>query len=212
VRGGKIVPSKSGKALRDVAPRFERMRAHTNLHFEAFRVHIQVLDLTTEVRYSEHATGAEFTGQILRTPQIRVTGAAFGMFPTGMLDWFIPGDMEGLARRLLDVATHGNEGRGIEWRYRFERPAGGLATLDGSAGAEVLDSALIRFSMAIAAERVVPDDDQLEDIRKLAAAYRDAFDADVERFGKFGKFIPATAAAVSAPAAEPSIQLGTGAP
>jgi hypothetical protein len=199
VRGGKIVPSKDGKPLPDQAPRYEHMRAHTNLHFQAFRVHIQVLDLVTELHYDEHATGAELSGQILRTPRIRVTGAAFGVLPTGMLDWFIPGDMEGLARRLLDAATRGNDGRGIEWRYRFERPAGGLATLDGSVGMEVLDSALIRFSMAIAAERVVPDDDQLEDIRRLAADYRDAFDSDVQRFAKFGRLAPLPAPAVAAP-------------
>lgn len=189
VRGGKIVPSKDGKPLVDQAPRYEHMRAHANLHFQAFRIHIQVLDLVTDLHYGEHVTGAELSGQILRNPKIRVTGAAFGVLPTGMLDMFIPGDMEGLARRLFDAATRGNDGRGIEWRYRFERPAGGLATLDGSLGMEVLDSALIRFGMAIAAERVVPDDEQLEDIRHLAADYRDAFDRDVVRFAQFGKVV-----------------------
>jgi hypothetical protein len=40
--------------------------------------------------------------------------------------------------------------------------------------------------MAIAAERVVPDEKQLDDIKRLGVAYRDAFAADVERFGKHG--------------------------
>jgi hypothetical protein len=149
-------------------------------------VHFFVKNLVTEIQYRERATGAELSGQVVQMPQIEVKGAAFGFVPTGMLDFFIPDDMQGLAERFFEAAVHGNEGQGIAWRYRFERPQGGLATLDGGVGIEVLDSALIRFAMGIAAKKVVPDDAQLEDIRRLAADYRDAFDLDVERFGKFG--------------------------
>ena len=187
VKGGRIVPSKDGKPLVDESARFERMRAHINLHFQAFRVHIFVNDLRVEFTFDEHATGAALSARIQRTPKVRVSGAAFGFLPTGMLDWFIPGDMEGLARKLFDVATKGNGGQGVAFDYRFERPAGKLATLDTSIAGEVLDSALIRFAMAIAAERVVPNERQLEDIKRLAVAYRDAFDADVVRFAKHGK-------------------------
>jgi hypothetical protein len=187
VRDGKLVPSKQGKPLLDQSARFEKMRAHVNLHFQAFRVHIYVDDLRIEFDYDEHSTGARLTAHVRQTPKIRVSGAAFGMFPTGMLDWFIPGDIEGLARKLLDVATRGNDGQGIAASYRFERPQSGLATFDSSLGFEVLDSALIRFAMGIAAERVVPDEDQTEDIKKLGVAYRDAFDADLVRFSKHGR-------------------------
>ena len=187
VKEGKLVPSQKGKPLVGTEARFEKMRAHVNLHFQVFRVHIFVDDMRVEFTFDEHASGAALSARIKQTPNIRVDGAAFGLLPTGMLDWFIPGDIEGLARKLMDVATKGNEGHGIAFDYRFERPAGSLATFDSSIGGEVLDSALIRFGMAIAAERVVPDEKQLEDIKRLGVAYRDAFDADVVRFGKHGK-------------------------
>ncbi|MFT3923793.1 MAG: hypothetical protein QM778_14770 [Myxococcales bacterium] len=199
VKGGRIVPSHQGTPLLDQTARFEKMRAHINLHFQVFRVHIYVDDMRVEFNFDEHATGAALSARIKQTPKIRVSGAAFGLFPTGMLDWFIPGDIEGLARKLMDVATKGNEGQGIAFDYRFERSPNGLATLDSSIGGEVLDSALIRFAMAIAAERVVPDEKQLDDIKRLGVAYRDAFDADVVRFGKHGK-LPT----YPAPTAEPA--------
>ena len=120
-------------------------------------------------------------------PKVEVSGAAFGLFPAGMLDWFIPGDMEGLTRSFFKAAVEGNEGRGIDWRVRFDRANDALATVDGRVGIEVLDSTLIRLGMALAADKVVPDDDQLSDIRRLAASYRAAFDSDVARFAKYGK-------------------------
>jgi hypothetical protein len=59
--------------------------------------------------------------------------------------------------------------------------------VDLQAGVEVLDTALIRFGMAIAADRVIPDEEQSADIRKLWVAYRDAFGRDLERFARYGK-------------------------
>lgn len=198
-RNGEIVPSKQGKPQPDRKPRFDTMRSYANLHFQAYRVHFYVQNLVTEIRYREKATGAELSAHIRDEPKFTVKGAAFGIFPTGMLDLFIPGDMEGLGRRFFEAAVHGNEGRGIEARYRFERPQGGLATLDGQLGIEVLDSALIRFAMAIAAKRVVPDEKQLDDMRRLAGDYRSAFDADVVRFGKFGRVAAPPSEATSSP-------------
>ncbi len=196
VRNGKVIPSKKGAPILDRPARFEKMRAHVDLHFQAYNVHIYVNDLRIEMSYDEHPTGAAFSAQIVQSPRVFVRGAAFGIVPTGMLDWFIPGDMEGLARKLFDIATQGNDGQGIAARYRFERPEGGLSTLDGSLGIEVLDSALIRFAMAIAAERVVPDKKQTDDIKRLGVAYRDAVDADIVRFGKHGRLpsVPLTQA------------------
>ena len=185
VKDGLIVPSKAHKPLIGTAPRFERMRAHANFHFQAFRLHFRIHDFTTELSYRETSRGFVLAGRNLRVPKVEVSGAAFGIFPAGMLDWFIPGDMESLARSFFKVAVEGNEGRGMEWRVRFDRAEDGLSTVDARIGIEVLDSALIRAGMALAADKMVPDDDQLEDIRRLAGAYRKAFDKDVARFSQY---------------------------
>ncbi|MDB4989605.1 MAG: hypothetical protein JWN04_4783, partial [Myxococcaceae bacterium] len=191
VRGGQLVPSRSGKPLLAQAPHYEHMRAHVDLHMQQFGLHMYLDDLTLELSTEQHESGASLAVQIKQTPRFRARGAAFGVFPAGMLDWFIPGDIEGLARKMMDVTMMGNDGRGVTLNARIERPQGALATIDGSVGLEILDTALIRFGMKIAADRVMPDDAQTRDIARLTLAYRDAFSADVERFAKYGKLASA---------------------
>lgn len=186
VQNGELVPGLQGKPLAGVAPRYGQMRLHANLHFQFFGLHMFVDDLTVALQNRAQAGGDALTLQLTRTPRFRATGAAFGVFPSGMLDWFIPGDIEGLARRMMEVTMRGNDGRGVLMNVRFVRADDGLATLDGSAGLELLDTALIRFGMKIAADRVMPDEQEQRDIARLLLAYRAAFTADLERFAKYG--------------------------
>jgi hypothetical protein len=86
---------------------------------------------------------------------------------------------------MFDVASKGNEGQGIVLDYRFAT-RDGAATFDLSAGVEVLDTVLIRLGMSIAADRVIPDEEQSADLRKLWIAYRDALSKDLERFARYG--------------------------
>lgn len=187
VKDGKLVPSRNGQPQLDSAPRLEQMRAHVDLHFQAVGIHMYVDDLKVELGLFERGDGAILRANVRRTPKVRVRGAAFGIVPAGMLDWFIPGDIPGLARRMLDVATLGNDGQGIAVSARFVSAVDGRSTVESSGGFEILDTALIRFGMKIAADRVMPDEEANEDIRRLRVAYRDAFFADVERFGKYGR-------------------------
>ena len=186
VQDGRIVPSKRGKPLPQRSANYSRMTARLDLHFVMHGIHLFVDNLRVNLRYRERPGGASLHAQAVTTPRIRVKGTAFGMLPAGMLDWFIPGDVEGLATRLFEAAVKGNEGRGVALFARFHRPEGGLATVNGTAGREVLDNALVRFGMAIVSNRVIPDDGQQADLERLAVAYRDAFDADLSRFARFG--------------------------
>jgi hypothetical protein len=183
LRHGALVPSRVGKPLLTTAPDYRRMTAHVHVHAHAVGIHMYVDDLRIEMAYVP--TGVLET-RVRHTPGFRVEGRALGLIPAGMLDWFIPGDIPGLARRMFDVASKGNEGQGVVLDYRFGA-RDRLATVEARIGVEVLDTALIRFGMKIAADRVIPDEEQSADIRKLWVAYRDAFGRDLERFARFGK-------------------------
>ncbi|MEY4514813.1 MAG: hypothetical protein RLZZ450_6935, partial [Pseudomonadota bacterium] len=187
VKDGKLVQSRNDQPVLDSALRLDQMRAHVDLHFQAVGIHMYVDDLKVELGFFERGDGAILRANVRRTPNVRVRGAAFGIVPAGMLDWFIPGDIPGLARRMLDVATLGNEGQGIALSARFVSAVDGRSLVESSGGFEILDTALIRFGMKIAADRVMPDEAASDDIRRLRVTYRDAFAADVERFGKYGR-------------------------
>ena len=99
---------------------------------------------------------------------------------------FIPGDSESLARHLFEVAAKGNGGKGAVFdAYFTEGPKG--ATVDLSYDVEVFDSALVRFCMAAISDASIPNDDQEKDMIKFSVDYRNAIDADVARFARFGK-------------------------
>jgi hypothetical protein len=187
VHDGRLVPSRDGKPLVGVLPQYGRMTARTNMHLALHRVHLYLDDYRTDLTFRDDGAVAELSLSARSVPKVRVAGAAFGVLPTAMLDWFIPGDIESLTKRLFETASKGNGGRGSVATARLATSADGRTTVDGELGFEVLDSALIRFAMAIVADKVVPDADQEEDMRRLAVAYRDAFDADLARFARFGR-------------------------
>lgn len=191
LRDGQLVPTRAGRPLLATAPDYQRMEAHIDAHAHAVGIHMYVDDLRIEMRYAGEAV---LESRVRHTPGFRVEGRALGLIPASMLDWFIPGDIPGLARRMFDVASKGNGGRGVVIDSRFGA-RDGLATVDLEAGVEVLDTALIRFGMKIAADRVIPDEDQSSDIRKLWVAYREAFARDLERFARYGKLADAGGAA-----------------
>jgi hypothetical protein len=190
LKEGKVVAVRKGAPSHEAegalsAARFERMRVTSDLHFVLHRLHVAIENLQIELQYREHADGFELQAKAVGKPRVRVTGAAFGLLPTRVLDWFIPGDSEGLARRMLEVAMAGNHGRGMRLGLRFrETPAG--TTLDWDFETELLDSALVRFCMKVISDSAIPSPAQEADIRRLAIDYRNAFDADLERFAKFG--------------------------
>jgi hypothetical protein len=183
LRDGGVVPSRAGKPLLAVAPDIRRMEAHIDVHTHAVGLHMYIDDLRVELAYAPTGT---LTTRIRHTPGFRVEGRALGLIPASMLDWFIPGDIPSLARRMFDSASKGNDGQGVVFDYRFGSRSE-LATLEAQAGVEVLDTALIRLGLSIAADRVIPDEDQSADIHKLLVAYRDAFARDLERYARYGK-------------------------
>lgn len=194
LRNGKLAATRSGAAAGAdggsvTEARFDRMRLTSDLHFVLHRLQIAIEKLQLDVHYRELADGFELRAQAVGKPRVRVAGAAFGVLPARVLDWFIPGDTEGLARRMLDVAISGNHGRGMRLGVRFkESPAG--ATIDWDFETELLDSPLVRFCMKVISDAAIPSAAQERDIRRLAIDYRNAFDADLERFAKFGAHVP----------------------
>ncbi len=183
LRDGRLLARTRGGAL--VPARFERMRLTLDLRFVLHRIRLNIEDLEIDLSYREEARGASLRVLSTRVPKVQVSGAAFGLLPTRVLDWFIPGDVEALARHMIEVAARAGGGRGSILDVTFaEREQG--AQLELSYESELLDTRLVRFCMAVIAEAAIPSEEEERDMTRLAVDYRDAFDADLERFAKFG--------------------------
>jgi hypothetical protein len=182
VKDGRLVV-KSGTGFQPA--QMERMKLTQNLYFVLHRIKLNIENLQVDVSYRTTPTGMRLYATTTRTPKITVGGAAFGLLPTKVLDWFIPGDTESLARRLFEVAAKGNGGKGAVFDATFTESEKG-ATVDIKYDVEVLDSSLIRFCVAVIADASIPSDEVEEDMIKFSVDYRNAFDTDVKRFSKFG--------------------------
>jgi hypothetical protein len=172
--------------------RFERMRLTLDLSFVLHRIRLNIEQLEIDLSYRAGREGATVRATSTRVPKVSVSGAAFGLLPTRVLDWFIPGDVETLARHMFEVAARAGGGRGSMLEAQFRESREG-ATLELDYQTELLDTTLIRFCMAAIADAAIPSDEEERDITRLAVDYRDAFDADLARFAKFGvgTFAPA---------------------
>jgi hypothetical protein len=181
--GRLVVKSKDGGFQR---ADLSRMKLTQNLYFVLHKIKLDIENLQVDVTYTPTANGMRLYATTTRVPKVSVSGAAFGLLPTKVLDWFIPGDSESLARHLFEVAAKGNGGKGAVFDAKFvEGPNG--ATVDINYDVEVFDSSLVRFCMAAISDASIPDDKQEEDMIKFSVDYRNALDADVVRFSRFGK-------------------------
>lgn len=193
LRDGRLL-ARAGKQGALEPARFERMRLTLDLSFVLHHIRLNIEQLEIDIGYRADEHGATVRAATTRVPKVSVSGAAFGLLPTRVLDWFIPGDVETLARHMFEVAARSRGGRGAALEARFREGAQG-ATLELDYETELLDTALIRFCMAVIADAAIPSDAQERDITRLAVDYRDAFDADLARFAQFGaaSFVPASA-------------------
>jgi hypothetical protein len=183
VKDGRLVVKQKDGSFQPA--QMERMKLTQNLYFNLHRIKLHIENLQVDVSYRPHQNGMRLYATTTRVPKITVGGAAFGLLPTKVLDWFIPGDTESLARRLFEVAAKGNGGKGAVFDATFSEGSQG-ATVDIKYDVEVLDSSLIRFCVAIIADASIPDDDTEEDMIKFSVDYRNAFDKDVNRFAQYG--------------------------
>jgi hypothetical protein len=155
---------------------------------EMLGVIIKLDQLRADVRYEARETYASVDASVTQVPGIRVEGRALGFLPTGLLDAFIPGNMEGLTREFFEVATRGNNKKGIAIHSEIgSEVAGEKGAISTSLDVEALDNFLVKMGVGIVNDRVLPDDDAIHEQKALAAELHDAFVRDLTRFtGRVG--------------------------
>jgi hypothetical protein len=158
------------------------VRASAN--FRVLGVGSQLRKARADFEHERTERGMELRASMKQVPAITVSGAALGILPTGVIDMFIPGDIQGLIEKSLATACHGNGGKGITLNARYDQRPGGNATLDGVLAFEAIDNFLVKLGFGYLSDHMLPDDGVRENISQLMRDLQGAFSADLERYAR----------------------------
>jgi hypothetical protein len=158
------------------------VRASAN--FRVLGVGSQMRGARVDFEHERSERGLELRAKMTQIPVITVSGAALGILPTGVIDMFIPGDIQGLIEKSLATACNGNGGRGITVEARYDGRPEGNATLDGAIVFEAIDNFLVKLGFGYFSDHMLPGADVREDISQLLRDLQSGFSADLERYAR----------------------------
>jgi hypothetical protein len=111
-------------------------------------------------------------------PRVSITGQAYGVVPTWLIDVFIPGNIDELARKFLSTMTRGNEGRGMELRTFIHHGETGDTVWSLKQRSELLNNALIRIGFRLMNHKLIPNEDARGEIKSFLKDALGALEAD----------------------------------
>lgn len=189
VENGRILRMNNGSVV-NVPDRFYRnkdwnLTAITNLKVAVYGVVVEMNEVKTHIRYQQMNEGVMISSRTFEVPQVKVSGSAFGILPTAMIDWVIPGDLETLLEEFMTVACHGNQGDGIvaDLYYRQSAPES-LSRLDVAVAFEGIDNFVVNSGMGLVNDRAIPGANESKALRHLIFDAVQAFTGDLETFAR----------------------------
>jgi hypothetical protein len=184
---GEPVPVVAGEpvttAVKPAADGVRHFVAHIDTRMDILGVVTHMNEMRSHIRYRPTALGARIVSNIVEVPKVKVEGRALGLMPTGIINLFLPRNIDDLMRDFLAVACHGNGGKGITSQIEFTQPAPeSPALLSVHTAFEGLDNFMVRIGMGIVSDRIIPDPRVSDDLRKLVVETQDAFARDLDQF------------------------------
>ena len=188
VKDGRLLPVKDNKVLVDAPTRWrgkQQLTAKIDSTMSILGIITHMTDVRADIFYEETPTGAKISTQVNQVPQVEVAGYALGIMPAGLVNLFIPRSIDELMLEFLDVACTGNNGKGVVAEMQFENGGQGKQTqVHFTSEFEGLDNFMVRIGMGIVSDRIIPDNDVSDDIRRLVFDTQDAFTKDLDEFAK----------------------------
>lgn len=187
-KDGLIVPFKGGRVFVDapIDPSQGPLRYATTMRsdFRMMGMYSHMRSGRVDFHYEPTARGMELRGRMTHVPTVTVDGAALGFIPSGVIDAFIPGDLQSLITEFLTTACKGNEGRGVALNVRMDQRESGITTVDAKLGFEALNNFLVKLGLRFFNDRVMPNEDVNLELKRLAVDVQGAFAADLERYAR----------------------------
>ncbi|MDX1692564.1 MAG: hypothetical protein R3208_02290 [Ketobacteraceae bacterium] len=188
VKDGRLLPVQDGKVLVDAPTRWrgrQALNARIDATMSILGIVTHMTDVRADILYEESTDGATVTTRVNQVPQVEVAGYALGVMPTGLVNFFIPRSIDELMLEFLQVACQGNQGKGVVARMRFENGNDSRQTqVHFTSEFEGLDNFMVRIGMGIVSDRIIPDTDVSDDLRRLVFDTQDAFSKDLDGFAR----------------------------
>ncbi|MDB4973990.1 MAG: hypothetical protein JWN48_2331 [Myxococcaceae bacterium] len=194
VKDGRVLPFKGVKVYENepVDPMTDTLTGTqfvSDARLKLLGVVVKLTGLKTDVFYQPHEGYMESGLTFTELPKkIEVEGAALGFVPTAMVDAFIPGNIESVTRDFLNVAAHGNGGKGFIGALKLGVGKEGATkgVLETGVDFDALDNFLVKIGLGMVSDKLIPDADAFKDIKKFSTDLYDGFVKDLARFEKHG--------------------------
>jgi hypothetical protein len=189
VKGGKLLAARGaqvfdGEPLEYLSADFDKTRLVVNARFKMLGVVVKMKQLVLSNWYEPHESYARM-GSALRTvpATIEVEGAALGFLPTRLVDAFIPGNIESIARDFFELTAKGNDKQGLVLDLSFGSTEGaGNGAIDAAIAAEVPDNFMVKIGIGMVNERLLPNDRAIAQAKRFGADLHDAFVRDLAAY------------------------------
>lgn len=189
VQDGQVLRMKNGKVLA-VPDGFSEsndwnLTAAVDMKVAVYGIVTEMIGMKTHLRYQTMDDGVMVSSRIHEVPDIKVSGNAFGIFPTAMIDWVIPGNLESLMKEFMAVACHGNDGDGIvaDLYYR-QSDVESVSRVDVAIAFEGVDNFVVKSGVGLVNDRALPGPVESKELRSLIFNSVQAFTQDLDAFAE----------------------------
>ncbi|EMN51039.1 hypothetical protein LEP1GSC088_4118 [Leptospira interrogans str. L1207] len=90
----------------------EILHIRISLFIQVYGLKIDIRNLGYTLRFYSSKNYEKVTGEFSKLPEKKISGRFLKIFPPGMVDWFIPGNMEEYFDQYFTLLVKGSEGKG----------------------------------------------------------------------------------------------------
>ncbi|UOG34259.1 hypothetical protein MAL01_00135 [Leptospira noguchii] len=90
----------------------EIIHIRISLYIQVYGLKIDIKNLGYIFRFYSSKNYQKITGEFSKLPEKKISGRFLKIFPPGMVDWFIPGNMEEYFNQYFTLLVEGSEGKG----------------------------------------------------------------------------------------------------
>lgn len=90
----------------------DTLHVRVSLFIQAYGLKIDIRSLGYRLRFYSSKNYEKVTGEFSKLPEQKISGRFLQIFPPGIVNWFIPGNMEEYFDNFFTLLVHGSDGNG----------------------------------------------------------------------------------------------------